>query len=81
MKSDLTYHHLSDGFTMFYANTVEGEQAWGELAEYTDGTCKVLSIHAKQVIDKLKAAGYTVSKHKHTMSIDDVMTDIENIFG
>lgn len=65
-KSDLTYSD-SGMLTLFLPETPAGESAWDQMAEATDGTGKVLSIHAPSVIAQLRAAGFTVRrapKHK-----------------
>lgn len=49
-------------FTAFIPQTAAGEQVFNAMAKDTDGTGKVLSVHAKVVIEQIKAAGYTVGK-------------------
>lgn len=51
-------------FTVFVPVTKEGEIAWNELAEVTDGTGKVLTIQAQETVNALRFAGYTVRKGK-----------------
>ena len=73
---DITYkdHGL---FTAFYAETKEGESAWRELASVTDGTGKVLTIQAKQVIASLRSAGYVVQKAKESkQSLDEIFAEL-----
>lgn len=63
MKADIEY--IEGGmFVTFVPNTTEGEHVWRQLAESTDGTGKVFAIHAKQVIQDMRKAGYTVRKAK-----------------
>lgn len=69
-------------FTVFIANTKEGEQAWNELAVVTDGTGKVLSVQAKQFIYQLKKAGYSVGKTPKPKALtsddlDDILKELE----
>lgn len=49
-------------FTAFIPQTVAGEAVFNAMAEDTHGTGKVLSVHAKAVIQQIKARGYTVGK-------------------
>lgn len=71
---DLTYRE-ADGFTVFVPETDAGKEAWNEMANDTDGTGKVLTIHAKSTIAQLRAAGYVVEKSKNTASMDDILSD------
>lgn len=48
-------------FVTFFPNTKEGEAAWRIIAK-EDGSGKVLSQHAMDVIAQLRANGYTVCK-------------------
>lgn len=62
-QPDLVY--IDQGlFTAFIPETKEGEDVWQQLAEHTDGTGKVLTIQAKQIIASLRKAGYSVHKAK-----------------
>lgn len=59
------FSYIDQGlFTAFLPNTKEAETAWRELAGVTDGTGKVPTIQAKQIIGQLRKAGYTVEKAK-----------------
>lgn len=49
-------------FTLFLPNTKAGEDAWRVLAAQTEGTGKVFSHLASDVIRQLQAQGYTVAK-------------------
>lgn len=49
-------------FTAFIPQTTAGEVVFNSMAQDTQGTGKVLSIHAKAVIQQIKAQGYTVGK-------------------
>lgn len=49
-------------FTLFLPNTKAGEDAWRVLAAHTEGTGKVFSHHAPDVIRQLRAQGYTVAR-------------------
>lgn len=69
MTADLTY--LDDGFfTAFTPNTSAGVTAWNAIAQQTDGTGKVLSVHAAATCRQLRAAGYSVSKARPCGVID-----------
>ena len=69
---DLTYadHGL---FTAFYPETADGRAAWDNMALGTEGTGKVLSIHAATVIAQLRIAGYSVAKAKPVTMSDDAL--------
>lgn len=69
--ADLTYRQTDDMFTSFFANTPAGIEAWNVMAKDNDGTGKVLTMHAKSVIQQLRAAGYTVRKENGAQDIDD----------
>ena len=63
--SDLEY--IDHGmFTSFIPVSKAGEVAFNQMAEYTDGTGKVLSIHKQSTIQQLRQAGYKVGKAKKT---------------
>lgn len=51
-------------FTAFVPVSKAGEVAFNQVAEYTDGTGKVLSIHKQSTIQQLRQAGYKVGKAK-----------------
>jgi len=59
--TDLTYT-TDDMFTRFYPETKAGEEAWRVIAEQTEGSGAVLTIHAKATIAQLRKAGYSVRK-------------------
>lgn len=64
-------------FTLFIPNTKEGEIAWNEMSDITQGTGKVLTVQAKQFIYQLKKAGYTVGKGKKpAVSVDDILLEL-----
>lgn len=69
---DLTYadHGL---FTAFYPQTADGRAAWDNLALGTEGTGKVLSIHAATIIAQLRRVGYRVAKSKPITMSDDAL--------
>ncbi len=69
--ADLTYRQTDDMFTSFFANTPAGIEAWNVMAKDNDGTGKVLTMHAKSVIQQLRAAGYTVRKENGAQDMDD----------
>ena len=61
--NDLEY--IDQGmFTSFIPVSKAGEVAFNQMAEYTDGTGKVLSIHKQSTILQLRQAGYKVGKAK-----------------
>lgn len=68
--ADLSYRHLGL-FTSFLANTPAGENAWREIAAKTDGTGKVLSIHAEDTIRQLRGAGYAVAEAGEVVAGDE----------
>lgn len=81
MKADIEY--IEDGmFITFFANTTEGEHAWRQLAESTDGTGKVFAIHAKQVMQDMRKAGYTVRKAKpiSKKDTDKMLKEFDELF-
>ena len=51
-------------FTSFIPVTRAGEVAFNQMAEYTEGTGKVLTIHKQSTILQLRQAGYKVGKAK-----------------
>ena len=51
-------------FTAVLPVSKAGEVAFNQMAEYTDGTGKVLSIHKQSTIQQLRQAGYKVGKAK-----------------
>ncbi len=61
--NDLEYidHGL---FTSFIPVSKAGEVAFNQMASYTEGTGKVLSIHKQGTIQQLRQAGYKVGKAK-----------------
>ena len=61
--NDLEYidHGL---FTSFIPVSKAGELAFNQIAAYTEGTGKVLSIHKQSTIQQLRQAGYKVWKAK-----------------
>lgn len=61
--SDLNYYELGL-FTMFCPNSPNGEKVYNSLCEQNHGSGKVLTTHAKIVINKIRAAGYTITKGK-----------------
>lgn len=77
MKTDITY--LDKGlFTTFIPHTAAGESAWRVMQEANGET--VLSIHAKNVINQLRKAGYSVAKAKKapawTSADDKLLTEL-----
>ncbi len=61
--NDLEY--IEQGlFTSFLPVSKAGEVAFNQMAAYTEGTGKVLSIHKQSTIQQLRQAGYKVSKAK-----------------
>lgn len=73
-KADIEW--LDQGlFTAFLPMSKEGEMAWNDLAKQTDGTGKVFSFQAKQVIASLRQAGYTVKKAKNPGKLTDADLD------
>ena len=51
-------------FTAFVPVSKAGEVAFNQMAEYTEGTGKVLSIHKQSTIQQIRQAGYKVGKVK-----------------
>ena len=61
--NDLEY--IDQGmFTSFIPVSKAGEVAFNQMAEYTEGTGRVLSIHKQSTIQQLRQAGYKVGKAK-----------------
>jgi len=61
MNVDLTY--LKQGlFTAFTPQSDDGEAAWRELAERTEGTGKIFTVQLPAVLFRLRKAGYTVKQ-------------------
>ena len=56
-------------FTSFIPVSKEGEVAFNEMAAYTEGTGKVLSMHKQSTIQQLRQAGYKVGKAKKAKEI------------
>ena len=56
-------------FTSFIPVSKEGEVAFNEMAAYTEGTGKVLSMHKQSTIQQLRQAGYKVGKEKKAKEI------------
>lgn len=79
---DLEY--INQGlFTCFVPISKAGEQAWNQMAEETQGTGKVLSIHASSTIAQLRKAGYKVGKAKKAEplsmeSLDALLKELED---
>ncbi len=64
-------------FTRFLPNTPAGEEAW-KVMHADNGNDVVLAIHAKNAINQLRKAGYTVAKAKKpTQSIEDILKELE----
>lgn len=82
MKADIEYIE-SGMFITFFPNTPEGEIVWGQLAEATEGTGKVFAIHAKQVIQDMRKAGYTVRKAKPVSKKDanKMLEEFDELFA
>ena len=51
-------------FTAFLPVSKAGEVVFNQMATYTEGTGKVLSIHKQSTIQQLRQAGYKVGKAK-----------------
>ena len=51
-------------FTSFLPTSKAGEVAFNQMAAYTEGTGKVLTIHKQSTILQLRQAGYKVGKAK-----------------
>lgn len=82
MTHDLEY--LDCGlFTAFFPVTSEGEKAWAQLADDTDGTGKVLTIHAKSIIMHLRRAGYSVKKIKTIakQNVNTMYSEFDGLFS
>jgi len=78
MQTDLTC--LTQGlFTTFFPNTKAGEEAWREIALKTEGTGKIFTIHLKDTLRQLKAAGLSVKKEK-TLTKEEQQKELKKIF-
>lgn len=78
--NDLEYidHGL---FTSFLPVSKAGEVAFNQMAAYTEGTGKVLSIHKQGTILQLRQAGYKVGKAKQQGKVtveqaDDMLREL-----
>lgn len=75
---DLTYHNRGL-FTLFIPESKAGEDAWRQIAQHTDGTGKVLTMHLQSVLSQLRLAGYKVRKGKApSCSIDSILAELES---
>lgn len=63
-------------FTTFLPVSKAGEVAFNQMAEYTDGTGKVLSIHKQGTIQHLRQAGYKVGKAKQQGKVTAEQADM-----
>lgn len=75
--TDLTYRQ-GEMFTRFMPETKAGELAWNKMQEQ-EGTV-ILNIHASNVIQQLRNAGYKVTKVKAyswDMSIDELLLELQ----
>ena len=68
-------------FTSFLPVSKAGEVAFNQMAEYTGGPGKVLSIHKQGTIQQLRQAGYKVGKAKKQKKItaeqaDDMLREL-----
>ena len=69
-------------FTSFIPVTRAGEVAFNQMAEYTEGTGKVLTIHKQSTILQLRQAGYKVGKAKKqgkitAEQVDEMLRELE----
>ena len=72
--NDLEY--IDNGmFTSFIPVSKAGEVAFNQMAEYTDGTGKVLSMHKQSTIQQLRQAGYKVNKAKKSRKVTAEQAD------
>ena len=72
--NDLEYidHGL---FTSFIPVSEAGAVAFNQMAEYTEGTGKVLNIHKQSTILQLRQAGYKVGKAKQSGKVTAEQAD------
>lgn len=68
-------------FTSFIPMSKAGEVAFNQLAEYTDGTGKVLTMYKQSTILQLRRAGYKVGKAKKAGKVtaekaDDMLREL-----
>lgn len=64
-------------FTFFIPNTKDGESAWRELSDQTNGTGKVFTFHFDSVLRQLRRAGYSVRKAPEVKeSIKDILKEL-----
>lgn len=82
MKADIEYVKCGM-FVTFVPNTTEGEHLWKQLAEATEGTGKVLAMHAKQAINDIRKAGYTVRKAKdvNKKDVNKMLDEFDELFS
>lgn len=73
---DLTYR-TTGLFTMFFANTSQGVEAWNIIAAGTQGTGKILTMQLSTVKKTAKKAGYSVGKEKASeLTIDEILNEL-----
>lgn len=77
---DVSYR--TDGiFTTFFPNTTDGENIFRAMAADTEGTGKVLSIHAPAVIQQIKEAGYTIEQsEQNAVDTDELYNELFSSF-
>jgi len=77
--ADLTYS-TSGLFTMFFPETPAGKDAWCEME--SQGGTKIFTIHLPQVLQQLRAAGYSVVKAKPSkLTMDEIFTQLDELFA
>lgn len=62
-------------FTSFLPTSKAGEVAFNQMATYTEGTGKVLTIHKQSTILQLRQAGYKVGKAKKQGKVTAAVAD------
>lgn len=78
MQIDMTYKPMGL-FTLFLPESKAGEAAWNTLAEQTEGTGKVLTLHAPSVIAQLRKAGYVVrlsKNHCSAANMEEILAEL-----
>lgn len=82
MKATDIFYKDEGLFTSFIPESDAGISLWKQLAEHTDGTGKVFTIHAESTIKQMRDAGYTVRKHKpmSKKETDQIYSELDSLF-
>ena len=78
--TDITYSDKGL-FTSFIPASTQGEDVWRQLN--AAGADTVLTIHAKSIINQMRAAGYSVVKAKKATKseLNDIFAELDELMG